>query len=153
MKLALLVAGCTAALVACSGIEEIALNPQGSGAGSAGASVTSASGGGGSTSQPSSAGSGVTPGGGMPSTAGFGGGAGQPIAMPSDGGTNSVACADDDSCPGTAPYCRADGKCVVCLNDSHCTGEEAQCELVTGSCVDPCPGSGGAESGGNCSGM
>ncbi len=153
MKLALLVASCAVAVVACGGFEEIALNPQGAGApgsgGSAGVSVTSPSGGGGSTS---SAGSGATPGGGGPS-AGRGGGGGQPIMMPSDGGTNPVDCADDDSCPSASPYCRADGNCVVCLNDSHCTVEETQCELVTGSCIDlGCPG-GSANAGGNCSGM
>ena len=157
MKAAVLIVGCAAALVGCSGIEEIALNPQGAAAGApgtGGASATSAIGGGGSSSVAGSAGSGGAPSGGVAGAAGHGGVGGQLLTMPSDGGTDAAGCADDDGCPDSAPYCRADSKCVVCLNDSHCGSEDLRCELGSGNCVDTgCAGAGGGEASGGCSSL
>ena len=155
MKLAPVIAACAVVLAACSGVEELALNPQGSGAGNAGASAagsaTDASGGGGASSLAGSAGSAVTPGGGAPSMAGHGGAAGR-SSMPTGGTNPVVACLSGISCPDASPFCRADGKCVACLNDAQCGGEDAQCELVGGTCITPdCAAGTGGEAGSDCS--
>lgn len=84
--------------------------------------------------------------------AGHGGVAGR-SSLPS-GGTNPLgACVANDGCADAAsPFCRADGKCVACLTDAHCAGEDAQCELVGGTCITPdCAAGAGGEVGGDCS--
>lgn len=141
-------------LAGCGGVEEIALNPQASGgtatSASSGSGPMSPAGGTGSNTAGPGAG-GALSSGGTPGSLEHGGSAGQSTNPPAQGGVGNVGCSNDGACPSdAAPHCRVDGRCVACLVDDDCPGDEPHCEVVSGSCMAVDCTSGGADAGGNC---
>ncbi len=137
LPLAVLILGL--GLAACSGVEELALNPEGR------APVE--------TNNPVSAGSGGKSGeaGSFSMATGAAGnshgGGGQASAQ---GGALTVPCINNDSCQSdTAPYCRTDGFCVACLTDDHCS-DDRKCDDESSTCTggDTLEGIGGEKASG-----
>jgi hypothetical protein len=136
LGLALLISGL--GLGACSGVEELALNPQQPATAGTNNQVSAGSGGKGGE-----AGSSSTPAeNGGTTQAGSGPAGGQ-------GGAFTLPCADNDDCQSdTTPYCRVDGICVACLKDDDC-GDDRKCDEASSTCTGGTPeGSGGAETSG-----
>ncbi|MGB0589200.1 MAG: IgGFc-binding protein [Myxococcota bacterium] len=51
------------------------------------------------------------------------------------GPTGTLPCSTDVDCDAWRPYCLG-GKCVECIDDSHCTGEADRCSTSTNICLE-----------------
>ncbi len=120
---------CLAAVVACGGAEELALNPVGIGGAATNGHVADTGGDAPAPDEPSSAGSSVASGGTTPISDGGEAGEG------SDGEAGDACSGDADCVSEDAPRCSATATCVECLSDADCSQEKPFCDTQTGSCL------------------
>src|SRR5258708_2127076 len=130
-------------VIACGGVDELALNPEGR-------AGTGGMGQGQSTND--TAGTGMQGGsaGTLGAVASTGGSPGNPQPQPAQGGSNQIACVGDDDCVSVdAPRCDPTGRCVACTQDDDC-GDGSQCDVQAGTCHacanGQCLGGGGSSS-------
>lgn len=135
-------------LVACGGVDELALNPQGHAAGAGGSQSAPAGDANGMSGAGSQGGTPISSSGGTMTGQATGG---EESESEGDAGKPALMspCGSDDDCPvDGARRCADSGQCVACIEDDDCSNDASECDALTGTCQaceDGTCGSAGAE--------